>query len=74
MDRNVIMNYAEAIWQLYRHGPKSDQVTINEKVNKKSVLFQSKVGRYYKVAISGLFINYIVSFLLENDVANSIRL
>jgi len=74
MDRNVIMNYAEAIWQLYRHGPKSGQVTINEKVNKGSVLFLSKVGRYYTVGISGLIINYIVSFLLANDVANSIRL
>ena len=74
MDRNVIMNYAEAIWQLYRHGPKSGQVTINEKVNKRSVLFLSKVGRYYTVGISGLIINYIVSFLLANDVANSIRL
>ncbi|HET6726798.1 MAG TPA: polyprenol monophosphomannose synthase, partial [Nitrososphaeraceae archaeon] len=67
MDRNVIMNYAEAIWQLYRHGPKSGQVTINEKVNKRSVLFLSKVGRYYTVGISGLIINYIVSFLLAND-------
>jgi dolichol-phosphate mannosyltransferase len=74
MDHNVIMNYAEAIWQLYRHGPKSGQVTINEKVNKRSVLFLSKVGRYYTVGISGLIINYIVSFLLANDVANSIRL
>jgi len=74
MDRNVIMNYAEAIWQLYRYGPKSGQVTINEKVNKRSVLFLSKVGRYYTVGISGLIINYIVSFLLANDVANSIRL
>jgi dolichol-phosphate mannosyltransferase len=74
MDRNVIMNYAEAIWQLYRHGPKSGQVTINEKVNEGSVLFLSKVGRYYTVGISGLIINYIVSFLLANDVANSIRL
>ena len=74
MDRNVIMNYAEAIWQLYRHGPKSGQVTINETVNKGSVLFLSKVGRYYTVGISGLIINYIVSFLLANDVANSIRL
>lgn len=74
MDHNVIMNYAEAIWQLYRHGPKSGQVTINEKVNERSVLFLSKVGRYYTVGITGLIINYIVSFLLANDVANSIRL
>lgn len=74
MDYGVIMNYAEAIWQLYRHGQKSGQVTINEKVDKRSVLFLSKVGRYYTVGISGLVINYLVSFLLANDVANSIRL
>ncbi|HMG38802.1 MAG TPA: GtrA family protein, partial [Nitrososphaeraceae archaeon] len=49
-------------------------VTIDEKVNKRSVLFLSKVGRYYTVGISGLVINYLVSFLLANDVANSIRL
>ena len=71
---NVIFNYAEAIWQLYRHGQKSEQVKISEQVNKKSVLFLSKVGRYYTVGISGLIINYLVSYLLANDVANSIRL
>jgi dolichol-phosphate mannosyltransferase len=74
MNYNVIVNYGEAIWQLYRHGQKSGQVKINEQVNKKSVLFISKVGRYYTVGISGLIINYVVSFLLANDVANSIRL
>ena len=74
MNYNVIMNYTEAVWQLYRHGQKSGQVKINERVNKKSVLFISKVGRYYTVGISGLIINYVVSFLLANDVANSIRL
>jgi dolichol-phosphate mannosyltransferase len=74
MNYNVIMNYAEAIWQLYQHGQKSGQVTINERVNKKSVLFISKAGRYYTVGLSGLIINYVISFLLANDVANSIRL
>jgi dolichol-phosphate mannosyltransferase len=74
MNYNVIMNYAEAIWQLYRHGQKSGQVEISERINKKSVLFISKAGRYYTVGLSGLIINYIVSFLLANDVANSIRL
>ena len=74
MDNGVILNYAKAIWQLYRHGQKSGHVTIDEKVNKGSVLFLSKVGRYYTVGISGLIINYLVSFLLANDVANSIRL
>jgi dolichol-phosphate mannosyltransferase len=74
MNYNVIVNYGEAIWQLYRHGQKSSQVKISEQVNKKSVQFISKVGRYYTVGISGLLINYVVSFLLANDVANSIRL
>ena len=74
MSYNVIVNYAEAIWQLYQHGQKSDRVKISEQVNKRSVQFISKVGRYYTVGISGLVINYIVSFLLANDVANSIRL
>jgi dolichol-phosphate mannosyltransferase len=74
MNYNVIVNYGEAIWQLYRHGQKSGQVKISEQVNKKSVQFISKVGRYYTVGISGVLINYIVSFLLANDLANSIRL
>jgi dolichol-phosphate mannosyltransferase len=74
MDNGVILNYAKAIWQLYRHGQKSGHVTIDEKVDERSVLFLSKVGRYYTVGISGLIINYLVSFLLANDVANSIRL
>lgn len=74
MDNGVILNYAKAIWQLYRHGQKSGHVTIDEKVDERSVLFLSKVGRYYTVGMSGLIINYLVSFLLANDVANSIRL
>jgi len=74
MNYNVILNYAQAIWQLYEHGQKSDAVRISEQINTRSVRFISKVGRYYTVGISGLVINYIVSFLLANDVANSIRL
>ncbi len=74
MDRNVIMNYAQAVWQLYRHGQKSDKIKISEEVDRRSVLFLSKVSRYYTVGISGLIINYIISFLLANDVANSLRL
>jgi dolichol-phosphate mannosyltransferase len=74
MDHNVVMNYAQAIWQLYRHGQKSDKIKISEQVDKRSVLFLSKVSRYYTIGISGLIINYIISFLLANDVANSLRL
>lgn len=74
MDNGVILNYAKAIWQLYRHGQKSGQVKIDENLNERSVLFLSKVSRYYTVGISGLVINYLISVLLANDVANSIRL
>ena len=74
MDRSVVTNYAQAVWQLYRHGQKSDKITISEQVNRRSVLFLSKVSRYYTVGISGLIINYMISFLLANDVANSLKL
>ncbi|MEP6576286.1 MAG: glycosyltransferase family 2 protein [Nitrososphaerota archaeon] len=74
MDRNVIMNYAAAVWQLYLYGQNAGQRTINKQVNRRSVVFLSKIGRYYTVGIAGLVINYVVSFLLANDVANSLRL
>ena len=74
MDHGVVWNYAQAIYQLYMHGQKSDKIKISEGVNERSVLFLSKVSRYYTVGICGLLINYIVSFLLANDVANSLRL
>jgi dolichol-phosphate mannosyltransferase len=74
MDRNVIMNYAAAVWQLYLYGQNAGQRTVNKQVNRRSVVFLSKIGRYYTVGIAGLVINYVVSFLLANDVANSLRL
>src|SRR4029453_17076235 len=37
------------------------------------VLFISKASRFYTVGASGLLINYLVSFLLADNVANSVK-
>lgn len=74
MDKNVIINYAAAVWQLYVYGKSAKNRTKNTELERRSVKFLSKVGRYYTVGIAGLVINYVVSFLLANDVANSLRL
>jgi dolichol-phosphate mannosyltransferase len=74
MDKNVILNYAAAVWQLYVYGKNAKNRTKNREIERRSVVFLSKVGRYYTVGIAGLVINYVVSFLLANDVANSLRL
>jgi dolichol-phosphate mannosyltransferase len=37
------------------------------------VLFLSKASRFYTVAASGLLINYLVSFMLADNVANSVK-
>ncbi len=74
MDKNVIMNYAAAVWQLYLYGQSARAVIVNKEVNRKSVVFLSKIGRYYTIGLAGLVINYVISFLLANDVANSLRL
>jgi dolichol-phosphate mannosyltransferase len=74
MDKNVILNYAAAVWQLYVYGKNAKNRTKNRELERRSVVFLSKIGRYYTVGIAGLVINYVVSFLLANDVANSLRL
>jgi dolichol-phosphate mannosyltransferase len=74
MDKNVILNYAAAVWQFYVYGKNAKNRTENRELERRSVVFLSKIGRYYTVGIAGLVINYVVSFLLANDVANSLRL
>jgi dolichol-phosphate mannosyltransferase len=74
MDSDVITNYLSAVWHLYRYGQKSSKSSRNDQVNRKSVIFLSKAGRYYTVGLIGLVINYLISFLLANDLANSLRL
>ena len=56
------------------YGKNAKNRTKNRELERRSVVFLSKIGRYYTVGITGLVINYVVSFLLANDVANSLRL
>src|SRR5919199_159967 len=73
MNFNVILDYAAAVWQLYRYGQKSKQRTLRKEEKRKSVLFLSKASRFYTVAASGLLINYLISFMLADNVANSVK-
>jgi dolichol-phosphate mannosyltransferase len=69
-----ILNYSKAIWHLYRYGRRSKELQndkdIVEQKKHKSVRFLSKAGRFFTVGVSGLAINYLVSFLLANLVSN----
>jgi dolichol-phosphate mannosyltransferase len=73
MNFNVILDYAGAVWQLYRYGQKSKRRIQKMDEKRKSVLFISKASRFYTVGASGLLINYLVSFLLADNVANSVK-
>ena len=73
MNFNVILDYAGAVWQLYRYGQKSKRHIQKKEEKRKSVLFLSKASRFYTVTASGLLINYLVSFMLADNVANSVR-
>jgi dolichol-phosphate mannosyltransferase len=73
MNFNVILDYAGAVWQLYRYGQKSKRRIQKMHEKRKSVLFISKASRFYTVGASGLLINYLVSFLLADNVANSVK-
>jgi dolichol-phosphate mannosyltransferase len=73
MNFNVILDYAGAVWQLYRYGQKSKRRIQKMEEKRKSVLFISKASRFYTVGASGLLINYLVSFLLADNVANSVK-
>ena len=73
MNFNVILDYAGAVWQLYRYGQKSKRGAQKKDERRKSVLLLSKASRFYTVGASGLLINYLVSFLLADNVANSVK-
>ncbi len=74
LDFSRIISYSKAVWSLYRYGQKSKQIqnekVVTEQKKHKSVLFLSKAGRFFTVGASGLFVNYVVSFLLSNVVSN----
>jgi dolichol-phosphate mannosyltransferase len=73
MSFNVILDYAGSVWQLYRYGHKSKRGTQKKEEKHKSALFISKASRFYTVAASGLLINYLVSFMLADNVAYSVK-
>ncbi len=58
LDTSVVFDYVKSVWKLYRYGKLARQ-----KERRTSVRFLSKAGRFYTVGASGLFVNYLVSFL-----------
>jgi dolichol-phosphate mannosyltransferase len=75
LDNAVIIDYAKAVWYLYRYGQKNTmKATAREnkkqevQEKRKSVLFLSKAGRFYTVGASGLMVNYLISIILSNGM------
>jgi dolichol-phosphate mannosyltransferase len=68
----VILDYAGAVWQLYRYGQKSKRHTQKKQENRKSVLFLSKAGRFFTVGAGGLLINYLISSLLSGGTLSNL--
>ncbi len=73
MNFNVILDYAGSVWQLYRYGQKSKRHIQKKEEKRKSVLFLSKASRFYTVTASGLLINYLLSFMLADNIAYSVK-
>lgn len=73
MNFNVILDYAGSVWQLYRYGQKSKRRIQKKEEKRKSVLFLSKASRFYTVTASGLLINYLLSFMLADNIAYSVK-
>jgi dolichol-phosphate mannosyltransferase len=74
IDRDRILNYSKDLWQLYRHGIKSElnsDGTMSERKLSKSVIFLSKAGRFFTVGASGLALNYVASLLLTTLIPTS---
>jgi dolichol-phosphate mannosyltransferase len=75
LDNDVIIDYAKAVWHLYRYGQKNSMKAAAREKKKeeqhekrKSVLFLSKAGRFYTVGASGLIVNYLISIILSNGM------
>ncbi|HSD05151.1 MAG TPA: GtrA family protein, partial [Nitrosopumilaceae archaeon] len=65
LDMSVGLDYAKAVWKLYRYGR-----SIREKEKRTSVHFLSKAGRFYTVGASGLFVNYLTAFVFGTLLSN----
>ena len=62
---STIIDYLKAVWKLYRYGK-----SIEEKESGSSARFVSKAARFYTVGASGFFVNYLISLLFVDVVAN----
>jgi dolichol-phosphate mannosyltransferase len=65
LDAQVVWDYVQAVWYLYRYGRKSKNVPRDKGERRVSVLFFSKAARFYTVGATGLLLNYIVSVMLS---------
>ena len=72
LDVGTIRDYLKAVWLLYRYGRKSNKPLAAPGRRTNSQLFLSKAGRFFSVGISGLFINYFVSYLLSNGIVSDL--
>jgi len=62
---STIIDYLKAVWKLYRYGK-----SIGQKEPNSSAHFVSKAARFYTVGASGFFVNYLISLLFVDVVAN----
>ena len=62
---STIVDYLKAVWKLYRYGKSVEQKEPNS-----SARFVSKAARFYTVGASGFFVNYLISLLFVDVVAN----
>ena len=65
LDSSTMLDYVRAVWKLYRYGK-----DIEQKESNSSAHFVSKAARFYPVGASGFFVNYLISLLFVDVVAN----
>ena len=65
LDSSTMLDYVRAVWKLYRYGK-----VIEQKEPNSSAHFVSKAARFYTVGASGFFVNYLISLLFVDVVAN----
>jgi dolichol-phosphate mannosyltransferase len=70
LDITVVLDYIRSVWRLYRYGQKTRNKRKTEAEKRNSVRFLSKVGRFYTVGASGLALNFLISYILSNTIAN----
>jgi len=87
LNHGVILDYMKSTYRLYRYKQQQlqkqqeqgqqqkRQITLKERLKQKyynSSLFLSKAAKFFAVGASGLFINYVVSFMLSDGTLSSL--